>query len=234
MRNLTDLPAWERIFKKIVWKQLGDISGKYILDFGSGEGITADHFAKANKVTAIEPWDEMLKDAWKDNEYTQIVGSVEALSEIEDDTFDVIICHNVLEYIDDKAEVLRELSRVLKPTGYISIVKHNRYGRVMQMAVLLDDFEKANALLDGEDSTASKFGKIRYYDDEDILKWCPELSIEKTYGIRTFWDMQQNQEKHSDESWQDEMEKLEMRVSEIEEFRSIAFFHHLIVKKKSK
>jgi ubiquinone/menaquinone biosynthesis C-methylase UbiE len=148
LRNITDLPAWERLFKKIVWKQLGDISGKYILDFGSGEGITADHFAKANKVTAIEPWDEMLKDAWKDNEYTQIVGSVEALSEFKDDTFDVIICHNVLEYIDDKSEVLRELSRVLKPTGYISIVKHNRYGRVMQMAVLLDDFEKANRILD--------------------------------------------------------------------------------------
>ena len=68
MRNLTDLPAWERLFKKIVWKQLGDISGKCIMDFGSGEGITADHLAKANKVTAIEPWDEMLKDAWKDNE----------------------------------------------------------------------------------------------------------------------------------------------------------------------
>ena len=66
------------------------------------------------------------------------------------------------------------------------------------------------------------------------MKWCPELNIEKNYGIRTFWDMQQNQEKHSDESWQDEMEKLEMRVSEIEEFRSIAFFHHLIVKKKNK
>ena len=64
------------------------------------------------------------------------------------------------------------------------------------------------------------------------MKWCPGLSIEKTYGIRTFWDMQQNQEKQSDESWQDEMEKLEMRVSEIDEFRSIAFFHHLIVKKK--
>ena len=125
MKNITDLPAWERLFKKIVWKQLGDISGKYILDFGSGEGITADYFAKANKVTAIEPWDEMLKDAWKDNEYTQIVGSVEALSEFKDDTFDVIICHNVLEYIDDKSEVLRELSRVLNPTGYISIVFHS-------------------------------------------------------------------------------------------------------------
>ena len=158
MRNITNLPAWERLLKRIVWKQIGDLKDKYILDFGSGEGASADHFAKENKVVAIEPWEEMLKYAWKDNEYRQIVGDVKALSEFPDNTFDAIICHNVLEYIDDKEEIVKELARVLKPEGFISIVKHNRNGRVMQMAVLLDDFEKANDLLDGKNSAASKFG----------------------------------------------------------------------------
>ena len=231
MRKLTDLPAWERLFRKIVWAQLGEICGRRVLDFGSGEGITANHYAADNDVTAVEPWDEMLKDAWRDHEYRQIVGGVEALADFADDTFDVIICHNVLEYADDKPAIVRELARVLKPGGFLSLVKHNRYGRVMQMAVLLDDFDKANSLLDGEDSAASKFGRIRYYDDADIQTWCPELVIEKTCGIRAFWDLQQNQEKHPDELWQEEMMKLEMRVSEVEEFRSIAFFHHLILRK---
>lgn len=27
MHDITDLPAWERLFKKIVWKQLGDMEG---------------------------------------------------------------------------------------------------------------------------------------------------------------------------------------------------------------
>ena len=70
MHDITDLPAWERLFKKIVWKQLGDMEGKKILDFGSGEGITANHFAEKNDVTAIEPSKEMLSNAWKDYEYT--------------------------------------------------------------------------------------------------------------------------------------------------------------------
>lgn len=231
MRDIKDLPAWERLFKKIIWKQLGEIKDKKILDFGSGEGITSDHFAKSNRVVAVEPWEDMLKDAWTDHDYRQVVGDIKALSEFEDNSFDMIICHNVLEYIDDKANVVRELARVLKPGGSISLAKHNRNGRVMQMAVLLDDFDKANALLDGEDSTASKFGAIRYYDDSDVTKWCPELYIEKTYGIRTFWDLQQNQEKHSDEEWQEKMMQLEMRVSKIQEFINIAFFHHLIIRK---
>ena len=171
MHDITELPAWERLFKKIVWKQLGDIEGKKILDFGSGEGINSNYFAERNEVVAIEPSEETLANSWKDYQYTQITGDVNALASFENETFDVIICHNVLEYIDDKATVIKALTRVLKKDGILSIAKHNRAGRVMQMAVLLDDFEKANALLDGENSTASKFGAIRSYDDNDIISW---------------------------------------------------------------
>lgn len=231
MHDITDLPAWERLFKKIVWKQLGDMEGKKILDFGSGEGITANHFAEKNDVTAIEPSKEMLSNAWKDYEYTQIVGDVNALSAFKNETFDMIICHNVLEYIDDKAAVVKALARVLKKDGIISIVKYNRAGRVMQMAVLLDDFEKANEILDGKDSTASKFGTIRYYEDNDITKWEPQITISDILGIRTFWDLQQNQQKHGDEAWQEKMLQLELRVSQMREYKNIAFFHHLLLKK---
>lgn len=231
MHDITDLPAWERLFKKIVWKQLGDMEGKKILDFGSGEGITANHFAEKNDVTAIEPSKEMLSNAWKDYEYTQIVGDVNALSAFKNETFDMIICHNVLEYIDDKVAVVKALARVLKKDGIISIVKHNRAGRVMQMAVLLDDFEKANEILDGKDSTASKFGTIRYYEDNNITKWEPQITVSDILGIRTFWDLQQNQQKHGDEAWQEKMLQLELRVSQMQEYKNIAFFHHLLLKK---
>ena len=231
MHDITNLPAWERLFKKIVWKQLGDMEGKKILDFGSGKGITANHFAEKNDVTAIEPSKKMLSNAWKDYEYTQIVGDVNALSAFKNETFDMIICHNVLEYIDDKAAVVKALARVLKKDGIISIVKHNRAGRVMQMAVLLDDFEKANEILDGKDSTASQFGTIRYYEDNDITKWEPQITVSDILGIRTFWDLQQNQQKHGDEAWQEKMLQLELRVSQMQEYKNIAFFHHLLLKK---
>lgn len=56
----------------------------------------------------------------------------------------------------------------------------------MQMAVLLDDFEKANEILDGKDSTASKLGTIRYYEDNDITKWEPQITVSDILGIRTF------------------------------------------------
>ena len=231
MHHINELPAWERLLKRIVWAQLGELRGKTILDFGSGEGITANHFAADNAVVAIEPSEEMLKSRWEDHAYRQIVGGVERLPAFEDGSFDVILCHNVLEYIEDKRQVVNELLRLLKTGGTLSIVKHNRAGRVMQMAVLLDDMEQANHLLDGNDSVASKFGPIRYYEDEMIAKWNDGFRLRDVFGIRTFWDLQQNQQKHALEEWQEQMMKLEMRVSQIDEYRKIAFFHHLIFTK---
>lgn len=233
MHQLTEISAWERLLKKILWTQLGEIKGKNILDFGSGEGINANYFAKDNNVVAVEPWEEMLNNRWQDYEYMQLQGDAAILSQMEDNTFDVVFCHSVLEYIEDKEEVVKELCRVLKPGGMLSVVKHNRAGRVMQMAVLLDDMEKAHALLDGEDSAASKFGTIRYYEDEMISEWSAGLKCVDCFGIRTFWDLQQNQEKHGLEEWQDKMMQLEMRVSRMEDYRRIAFFHHLIFRKEA-
>lgn len=232
MHELTGLPAWERMFKRIVWQQLGRISGKRILDFGSGAGITANHFAINNSVIAVEPSEEMLSTACMNHKYNQIVGDISALSQFKDNSFDVIICHNVLEYIDDKKQVINELARLLKEGGILSLVKHNRFGRVMQMAVLLDDIDKANNLLDGNDSSASKFGCIRYYEDDDISRWDNQLKLIDVYGIRTFWDLQQNQERHDSEEWQIKMQQLEERVARIDEFRKIAFFHHLLFTKE--
>lgn len=232
MHKMTELRGWERLLKRIIWAQLGEIKGKDILDFGSGEGITANYLAKDNNVVAIEPWSEMLKNRWKDYEYKQIQGDASELSKFEDNTFDVVICHNVLEYIEDKEKIINELSRVLKPGGTLSIVKHNRAGRVMQMAVMLDDIEKANELLDGKNIASSKFGAINDYEDKMISEWNAGLRCEDSFGIRTFWDLQQNQEKHDLEEWQDKMMQLEMRVSQIDEYRKIAFFHHLIFTKE--
>lgn len=211
---------------------MGEINGKRILDFGSGEGITAAHYSENNSVIAIEPSEEMLLKAWRNDKYVQIAGDVSALAEFESDSFDLIICHNVLEYIDDKKTAITEMSRLLKTGGTLSIVKHNRFGRVMQMAVLLNDINRANDLLDGKNSTASKFGCIRYYEDDDILKWCNQLKLKEVYGIRTFWGLQQSQTQHAFEEWQHRMEELELRVAKIDEFRKIAFFHHLIFVKE--
>ena len=229
---LNQLPTWEKLAKQIIWKQIGELKGKTILDFGSGTGITADHFAADNQVTAIEPSEDMLAQQVNTNSYQQIVGSTEELKKLPSNSFDYILCHNVLEYADDRETIVREFYRLLKPSGKLSIVKHNRNGRVMQMVVLLNNFDEANNLLDGHNSNAQQFGTINYYDNCDIAKWCNGFALQESYGVRTFWDLQQNQEIQKDDEWQKKMIGIEMRVSQNPVFQRIAFFHHLIFEKR--
>lgn len=228
---LSKLPTWEKLAKEIIWKQLGSIENKTILDFGSGTGITANYYAENNKVIAIEPSQEILAEQCNTNGYQLMIGSTDKLKGLKNESFDLIICHNVLEYTNDREEIVNEFYRLLKPTGKLSIVKHNRNGRVMQMVVLLNNFEEANNLLDGKNSNAQKFGVINYYKDNDVLDWCNKLQLAKVYGLRTFWDLQQNQEIQKDSEWQKNMVDIEMRVSEINDYLNVAFFHHLVFSK---
>lgn len=97
------------------------------------------------------------------------------------------------------------------------------------MVVLLNNFSHALELLDGKSGKAEKYGSIDYYEDEDIVKCCKKFSISKIYGMRTFWDLQQNQDIQKNDDWQKDMLEAERRVSEIEEFKNIAFFHHILL-----
>lgn len=227
---LKALGPWEVLQKKLTWTQLGEFCGKRILEFGCGNGIMGAYYADTNEVTAIEPDKEVLDNNKYDN-VKQICGDINELRKFEDGYFDIILCHNVLEYAIEREDIMKEFQRLLKSDGMISILKHNRAGRVMQMAVLLNNFQHANDLLDGKDSMAFKYGSIRYYNDDDLVKWAPELKIKKILGMRTFFDLQQNQEIHKDEAWQIKMMEMEQRVSNIDEFRNVAFFHHVILMK---
>lgn len=228
---MRQLSPWEYLMKQLTWRKLRHIRGLRVLDFGSGDGVTADYMAQWNDVTAIEPDAAAVANRSAEHTYTQLTGSTELLRAMPEAAFDAILCHNVLEYAVDRAEIVREFGRLLKPGGMLSVVKHNRPGRVMQMAVLLNNFDEANALLDGADSQAAKYGAIRYYDDADLTAWCPELQQTEVCGLRTFFDLQQNQEIQQDASWQERMLVLEERVAQLEPYRSVAFLHHIILRK---
>lgn len=228
---MLNVGPWELLQKQMIWQQLSFVHNKKVLDFGSGLGITANHFAADNEVVAIEPSDDRIQNRVRDNPYLQIKGSLDFLEKMGERSFDIILCHNVLEYVENRSAVIKEFARILKDDGTLSVVKHNRNGRVMQMVVLLNNFEHTNELLDGLPGQSTEFGPIQYYDDEDIVKWSDAFSIEEIHGIRTFWDLQQNQEIQKDTEWQDKMLSIETKVSDIDEFKAIAFFHHVLLRK---
>lgn len=63
------------------------------------------------------------------------IASVSALP-FEDSSFDAIFCDHVIEHVDDPATSFTELSRTLKPNGWIFIGTRNRYRIISSFGTL--------------------------------------------------------------------------------------------------
>jgi len=235
-RELIEKP-WGRMFYDMLYNQLDLQENKRlnVLDFGAGFCVTANHYAKSHNVTAVEPSNDMLNLRIKENDFTLINGGIEVVKNILDNSFDLVICHNVLEYVPDREIILGELARVLKQNGKLSIVKHNLAGRILAYTVFADDPKSALELLDkSSDNENSMFGSRDTYGNEDLISYCSSLGLkaDDIYGIRTFFALSSNDDiKYSDE-WYKNMLELEMKICNKDEYKSIAFFNHLIFTKR--
>ena len=221
---------WGQLYYDILFEQLQDIKGKRVLDFGSGFGLVASHLAKENQVLAVEPNEEMVALRVQDHPYQQFVGSLDQLASLEDDSFEVILCHNVLEYVEDRKLVLEEFTRLLKPGGLLSIVRHNEVGRVLQTVVFENDTRKALALLAGQDLETHSMGLAQAYNLDAVVEDLA-LEVQNYQGIRVFYGLQDNRFK-GQEGWRESMLQMELAVCQQSPYRDMAFFQHYTLKSK--
>jgi len=221
-------PGGEMQYRQM-WEQLSFADGLRVLDFGSGTGKTANHLAAKNAVTAVEPSADMLAQRYCDNEYRQIHGGI---NDLPSEQFDLVICHNVLEFVDDRERYLEELAKRVKPGGRLSIVKHNLPGRVMRQAVLYEDPAGALALLRGE-GASNPFGAIWVYDTGELIGWATQqgFALERHCGIRAFYNMRDDNKGWGDPAQAEAAYELERAAEEMEPYRSAAFYHHVVVRK---
>lgn len=234
-RRMIEKP-WGKMFYDMIYRQLSlPVDPPLdILDFGAGFCVTAGHYAQHHRVTAVEPDEEMLNLKLPNNYGMECIhGGLETLRQQNDGAFDLVICHNVLEYVPDKEEILQELTRVLKPGGMLSIVKHNLPGRIFASAVFSDDPAAALELLSCSDNADTMFGRRDTYSNEYLIAQCRQmgLSMEKRFGIRTFFALSTNDEVKFTNEWYDNMLELEMKTCRLDLYKDIAFFNHLLFKK---
>ncbi|VUW95799.1 Ubiquinone biosynthesis O-methyltransferase [Streptococcus constellatus] len=225
---------WGKLYYDILFAQLAHIKNKEVLDFGSGFGLVADFLAQNNQVTAIEPNDEMIAERKQNFHYHQLQGSLEMLKDIPHARFDLIVCHNVLEYVDEPALYLAEFSRLLKKGGQISLVKHNEVGRIMQTVVFANDTNLALDFLSGKSYQSHSMGQATCYEITDVLqKADTELTVQDYQGIRIFYGLQDNAVKTA-AAWREKMLEIELSVCQQSPYRDIAAFQHIWLQKGDK
>ena len=102
--------------------------GMRVLDFGAGPGFFAQGLAELvgekGAVDGVDINAQFVNDANQRNHRDNVAFHhlTDHSLPFPDDTFDRVICKNVLEYVPDLTATLAELHRVTKPAGGIHVV----------------------------------------------------------------------------------------------------------------
>lgn len=222
---------WGKIQYEITFAQLAHLKNKKILDFGSGIGLVSKFLAENNEVIAIEPEKELLF-AYSNHTYEKILGSLEQVEKFESESFDIVLCHNVLEYIEEinREKYLSEFKRVLKRDGKLSIIKHNQVGKIMQAVVFSNDIDQALDLLKGNEFKSVSFNSGTTYTIDELLEMS-KMKLEKYQAIRTFYSLQMNEVKTKD-NWLEKMTEMELAVCDLLPYKDISFLQHVWLEKE--
>jgi S-adenosylmethionine-dependent methyltransferase len=137
------------------------------LDIGCGTGAIAVRLAELGaRVTLLDSSAEMLElaeDAANKAGVTENVAlqhdDVSRLSNLfEAKSFDLIICHNILEYLDEPGAMLNSVARLLNDqSSIVSVLVRNRAGEVLKAAI------REGALSSAEDSLTAEWGSESLY-----------------------------------------------------------------------
>lgn len=133
----------------------GDAAALDILDLGGGTGSDAVRLAQAgHTLTVVDPNPDALASLHR---RSIEVGVEDTVAGIQGDTsdlashvaaasIDLVLCHGVLEHVDDPDEAVAAVARVLRPGGWVSTVVASRHAAVFARA-LVGDFAAAEHLL---------------------------------------------------------------------------------------
>ncbi len=215
-----------------------------ILDAGGGNGLDSLGLARMNhQIDIVDISQQMLNDARAnaalagvtDRLSTHAIDILGIDNKFAQHEFDIVLCHNVIQFVDEVDPLLQVLYRVLKPGGFLSLITTNQHSLPYQAAFLDDDLDKAYTLLDQTSQHNSIFDvNVNEYRPDQVIEWLEQmgLKLEKYYGIRCLYNYWGTNELKQDSAVYEKLKKLEMEFTERSPFNLLARQFQLIASKE--
>ncbi|WP_181310635.1 class I SAM-dependent methyltransferase [Nocardioides campestrisoli] len=183
--------------RSVVWDALQPVfagaDGLEVLDIGGGTGGFAVRVAElGHRVTVVDPSPDALAalDRRAREREVSVTGRQGELSSLVE-TFgsasaDVVLCHGVLEVVEDSSAALSVLAEVLRPGGTLSLLVAQRHAAVVARA-MAGHFQQARDLLD--EAGQGRGGRRFTYDELLALLGSAGFGPTQVQAVRVFADL---------------------------------------------
>jgi S-adenosylmethionine-dependent methyltransferase len=197
---------------------------KRILNVGCGDGIeslllddlNAEHFLVDYSEEMINQTTKFLSNSGFKSKYKTIVSNVYELKSKIKERFDLILFHNVLEYIDDPRKAICNLTSMLSENGLISIRHLNRYTNIVGPALFENNLYKVKKYLMNPEMDSSFNIPIMTYTGEEIEKIISQskLICIQRYGLLSLNNFIGNNEIKYDDEFYNKQKELEIYMAD--------------------
>ena len=209
------------------------------LDLGCGTGSAAVRLARLgvdvtlldSSPTMLELAERAIVEAGASENTTVKYGDAARLADIfQARSFDIILCHNLLDYVDDPGDVLRGAVRLMRDSSAIlSVLVRSQAGEVLKAALRNGDLAAAEHTLTAEWGEESLYGGgVRLFTQatlEAILEDA-SLTITAQRGVRVVADYLPAEISRSAEY--ERIFALERKLGDRREFFGIARYMHCL------
>jgi S-adenosylmethionine-dependent methyltransferase len=209
------------------------------LDLGGGTGAMAVRLAQIGvHVTLLDESLTMLdfancaaREAGVAERITFKHGDVAQLANLfHAGSFDVVLCHNVLEYLDDPSAVLRIAACTLRDrSSIISVLVRNQAGEVLKVAIQEGDLAATRHTFTTEWAHESLYGgRVRLFTAERLqaMMTAASLTLTAARGVRVISDYLPQKISRNDEYHR--IFELERSLGGRPEFAGVARYVHCL------
>ncbi|MFB7181405.1 methyltransferase [Streptomyces sp. NPDC056257] len=215
-----------------------------VLDTGGGTGKFAVPVARlGHRVTVVDPspnalfgLERRVSEAGVADLVRGVQGDAQGLLDVVDrDAYDVVLCHGVLEYVDDPAEGVANAVAALRPGGTLSLLAAGLGGAVLARALAGHFTEARTALTDPAGRWGSGDPVPRRFTAEQLseLVGGSGLAVGAVHGVRIFADLVPGVLVDTEPGAVEALLRLEEAAAELPAFHAVATQLHVLGQKQA-
>ena len=206
-----------------------------VVDVGGGTGGFAVPLAEAgHRVTVVDPSPDalasLLRRAGETGAAVRAVQGDAAglLDVVEPNSADLVLCHGVLEHVDEVRPAVEALVAVLRPGGTLSVLAAHRNAAVVARTVAGRFAEARHALGDPDGRWGPGDPLRRRFTETELLAvlGAAGLEVGSVHGVRTLADLAPGTDSEADPV--EELVELELATAGLAEFRAVATQLHVL------